>query len=179
MSCRSFSLKPFPADGVAANIKITGNIERSAAALSLSYRLRGPLSEVVLCPLSDLPARKTALWKETCFEIFVGTNNSDRYWEFNLSPAGHWNVYRFTSYRQGMQEEHAFKSLPFRVLLLPGALRLSLKIDLERIIHSEQAVEVAISSVVKTADGKTSFWALKHPGPSADFHRREGYLITL
>jgi hypothetical protein len=179
MSSRSFSLKPFPAGGMAANLKITGNIKRSAAVLSLSYSLRGPLSEILFAPLSDLPARKTALWEETCFEIFLGTNNSDRYWEFNLSPAGHWNVYRFTSYRQGMQEEHAFTSLPVRVLSLPGALRLSLNIDLEKIIPSGHVLEVGISSVVKTADGKTSFWALKHPGPHADFHRREGFLLTL
>jgi hypothetical protein len=179
MTCRRFSLKPFRAGGPASDLNITGNISRGAAALSLSVTLRGPLAEVALPPSSELPARKTALWEETCFEIFLGTNDSDRYWEFNLSPGGHWNVYRFTSYRQGMREERAFTSLPFRVLLFPDALRLFLKTDLERIIPSGQAVEVAISSVVKTVGGKTSFWALTHPGAHPDFHRREGFLIKL
>src|SRR4030042_7193941 len=50
---------------------------------------------------------------------------SERYWEFNLSPAGHWNVYRFASYRKEMREEPAFASLPFRVRTEPEALRLS------------------------------------------------------
>jgi hypothetical protein len=179
MSCRRFSLKPFPAGGLTAHIKITGNIERRAAALSVNYRLHGPLAEVALPPSPEPPVRKTALWEETCFEFFLGTNNSDRYWEFNLSPAGHWNVYRFTSYRQGMREEPTFISLPFEVRFLPDALLLSLKIDLERIIPAGQALEAAVSSVVKTADGKTTYWALAHPGRHADFHRRDGFLITL
>ena len=179
MSCRNFALKPFRGGRPVAHMTITGDIERRAAALSVNYRLHGPLAEVVLPPSPEPPVRKTALWEETCFEFFLGTNNSDRYWEFNLSPAGHWNVYRFTTYRQGMREEPAFMSLPFHVRFLPDALRLSLKIDLERIIPAGQALEVAVGSVVKTVDGKTTYWALTHPGPHADFHRRDGFLITL
>lgn len=179
MSCRSFSLKPLPASGAAAALRITGNIERGPSALSLTYRLRGPIGEVALSPSAELPARKTALWEETCFEFFLSANNSPRYWEFNLSPAGHWNVYRFSSYRQGMQEEPAFESLPFRVRLLPDALLLSLNVDLERIIPSARAVGVAVNSVVKTINGETIYWALTHPGPNPDFHRREGFLIAL
>ena len=64
---------------------------------------------------ADMPARRDRLWEETCFEFFLAVKNSPRYWEFNLSPAGHWNVYRFADYRQGMQEEPAFASLPFSV----------------------------------------------------------------
>ena len=126
--------------------------------------------------------RKNGLWEETCFEFFLGVKGSERYWEFNLSPSGHWNVYRFKSYRQGMQEEPAFTSLPFSVQLYSNSLLLSLGLGLDKIIPQEQVSEVlqvALSAVIKTRDGKTTYWALTHPGPQADFHRRDGFIIEL
>jgi hypothetical protein len=179
MNDRGFSLKPFPSAGLFPHLEITGNIGRRFNMLSLSYTLHGPLAELVIPAPADTRVRKNALWEETCFEFFLGMKNSDHYWEFNLSPAGHWNVYRFTSYRQGMQEEPAFTSLLFSVRVRPDALGLSLEIDLDKIIPAGQALEVAVSAVIKTADGKITYWALAHPGPQPDFHRRDGFILEL
>ncbi len=55
--------------------------------------------------------------------------NSTKYWEFNLSPAGDWNVYRFTDYRQGMEEETAISSLPFNLEMRSRIWQLDLKFD--------------------------------------------------
>jgi hypothetical protein len=96
-------------------LKITGCIARHANQLNLRYTLFGDLTEVAIAPSSDTPMRKHELWEDTCFEFFLGIKDSQRYWEFNLSPAGHWNVYRFDGYRQGMQEETAFMRFPFSV----------------------------------------------------------------
>jgi hypothetical protein len=119
------------------------------------------------------------LWEETCLELFLGAKGSGRYWEFNLSPAGHWNVYRFTSYREGMQEEPALSSLPFGVRIEPGILRLSLDLDLRKILPAGEAVEAGVCAVIRTATGGTSHWALAHPGPRPDFHRRDGFALTI
>ncbi len=179
MNRRSFSLKPIPSAGFLPHLKITGNIGRHPRTLTIIYALLGHLREVVIPAPADMPARKNALWEETCFEFFLGVRNSDQYWEFNLSPAGHWNVYRFKSYRQGMQEEPAFTSLPFSAERQPDALRLSLKLDLDKIILTDQALKVAISAVIKPVNGKITYWALTHPGPKADFHRRESFILEL
>jgi hypothetical protein len=128
---------------------------------------------------ADTRVRKNALWEETCFEFFLGMKNADHYWEFNLSPAGHWNVYRFKTYRQRMQEEQAFTSLPFSVRIRPDALRLSLKLDLDKIVPADQALKIGISTVIKTINSEITYWALTDPGPRADFHRRDSFIIEL
>jgi hypothetical protein len=116
---------------------------------------------------------------QTKFEFFLALHECDRYWEFNLSPSGDWNIYRFDAYRQGMQTEMAFTSLPFQVLPKSDELLLSLDLDLGAIIQPEQVLKVAVSAVIKRKDGELIYWALTHPGPQADFHRRDSFIIEL
>lgn len=78
-----------------------------------------------------------------------------------------------------MQEEQAFTSLPFSAERQPDALRLSLELDLGKIILTDQTLKVAISAVIKPVNGKITYWALIHPGPQADFHRRDSFILEL
>ncbi len=179
MNAQSFSLQPFSSTSPLPDVKITGNIVRRDRRLAIGYALQGNLAELAIPAPTDVPVRKNELWQETCFEFFLGIKNSERYWEFNLSPAGHWNVYRFAAYRQGMQEEMAFKSLPFSVQNQSGALRLTLELDLDQIIQADQTLEVAISAVIKLRDGQVSYWALSHRSSEADFHQRDSFIVAL
>ncbi len=179
MNTQSFSLQPFPPVSSLPSAKITGNIARRANTLVIRFALLGHLAELVIPAKGDMPARKNKLWEETCLEFFLALKNAPRYWEFNLSPAGHWNVYRFAAYRQGMQEEMAFTSLPFRVENQSDSLLLALELDLDKIVQADQALEVAISAVMQHRDGQLTYWALAHRGPQADFHRRDCFLVEL
>lgn len=161
------------------DLKVTGNIARSTNTLAIDYKLLDPLTEVVIPPLADKPVRKNELWQETCFEFFLGIKNLERYWEFNLSPAGHWNIYRFDAYRQGMQEEIAFTSLPFSIQHQSNALLLALKLDLAKLVQADQTLVVAISTVIKHRNSDVTYWALTHPGSQADFHRRDSFIVEL
>ncbi len=175
----SFSLKQFPPACLERKIKITGSIARRSDILSLTYVLAGPLSDIIIPPKADLPSRKYGLWEETCFEFFLCPEGSDIYWEFNLSTAGHWNVYRFTSYRAGMQDEPAFRSLPFSVMVGDDTLCLSLELDLNGILPASQALKAAVSAVINTSDEGLSYWALAHAGLKPDFHLKEGFMLEL
>jgi len=179
MSEQRFSLMPFPSARLLPHIEITGGIVRRLNTLSLRYTLLGPLGELTIPAQADRPGRKNGLWEETCFELFLGEKKSDHYLEFNLSPSGNWNVYRFTSYREGMIEEPAFASLPFHIEVRQDSLTLSLEFGLDRIVPVGKALEVAISAVVKTIAGGVSYWALVHPGPQPDFHRRDGFILEV
>jgi hypothetical protein len=179
MNSRSFFLKPFPSSGPVPGIKIKGGIERRSNVLTVCYELLGPLAELGLPAPSEKPARRGALWEETCFEFFIAAKNSGQYWEFNLSPAGHWNIYRFEAYRQGMREEPDITSLPFSIERKPDSFRLSLEFDLDKIIPADQALHAAVSAVLKPINGELTYWALTHPGPQADFHRRDSFIIEL
>jgi hypothetical protein len=179
MSSHNFSLLPFNDSETPQEVKLTGTIMQRNRKFSITYRLLGPISKLDVPLFAIVPTRTKLLWKETCFELFIAAGNAPPYWEFNISPTGHWNVYRFSSYRQGMQEETAFTSLPLTTQVTPGALELSLVIDLGKIIPAESILKVGIAAVVRTARGRNSYWALSHRGPVPDFHLRDSFLIDI
>ncbi len=179
MNSRNFSLQPFGAGKPASPFAITGTISRRDTCLSISYLLTGPLQDLVIAPPADKPARQWVLWEHTCLELFLAPRNAPDYWEFNLSPAGHWNLFHLTGYRQGIQEEPAFRALPFTVRSETGALTLALDVDLAAIIPADLSLEAGISAVLQARNGHLSFWALTHPGPEPDFHNRRGFIIKV
>jgi hypothetical protein len=179
MTGRSFSLKPFPPISPPLNYKITGHIARRSHQLAIRYDLRGDLAELMIPAPADIPARRHGLWEETCFEFFLGVKDGPRYWEFNLSPAGHWNVYRFAGYRRGMAEEIALTSLPVGVRRRPDSLQVALELDVEKMVAANQPLMVGIAAVIKLSGHGVTYWALIHPGPAADFHRRDSFLVEL
>ncbi len=179
MKEQNFSLQPFNLTSSVSDLKIIGSIAGNGNKLTICYGLLGDLTKVEIPESADLPKRKYDLWEETCFEFFVGIKNSPDYWEFNLSPAGHWNVFHFDDYRQGLQEEMTVTSLPFSVEQKSNALLVDLEVDLNQFILAEQSLEVAITTVIKSKDGNLSYWALTHCGEEADFHRRESFIVEL
>ncbi|MEH2289955.1 DOMON-like domain-containing protein [Nostoc sp.] len=179
MSYQIFYLQPFSSNESFPNLKITGNISRNANQLTICYNLGGNLKEIAIAPQSNAPSRKHELWEDTCFELFLGIKDSARYWEFNFSPAGHWNIYRFDGYRQGMQEETAFEKLPFNIQNQADGFALALDVDLDKIISANQAIEVAITTVIKHRNGEVTYWASTHRGAEADFHLRDSFIVKL
>ena len=176
MKHQQFSLQPFSSSNPHLNLQLRGTISRQSHRLSLHYQLFGNLADVAIAPFADTPVRKHELWQQTCFEFFLAIANSSRYWEFNLSPSGDWNVYRFSDYREGMQEELAFTSLPFDIKTGSDCLSLDLDLDLRAIIPTTQALEIAITTVIKHRNGELTYWALTHTGDRADFHRRDSFM---
>jgi hypothetical protein len=128
---------------------------------------------------AEAPRRQDRLWEETCIEFFLGTADPGEYWEFNLSPAGHWNVYRFTRYREGMREEPAIASLPFDVRRDPEALILTAEFGIGKIVPEGKDLAATVAAVIKAIDGGKSHWAFVHPASRPDFHRREGFALTI
>ncbi len=176
MNSQPFALQPFTA---AAPFAISGTISRGRTDLTLTYTLTGPLEDLIIAPTADTPSRQWVLWEHTCFELFLAGQGAGDYWEWNLSPAGHWNVFRLSGYRQGIQEEPAFQALPFRVQRQPEALSLTLDIDLAAIVPANLPLEVGLSAVLRPQDGGLSFWALTHQGTAPDFHNRQGFILKV
>lgn len=191
----SFSLMPFrPAaspthiGGSVALCPACAAAEPAAAArLQLHYRLSGDLggaaAAVKLPPAAQPPGRRDGLWQHTCLEAFIGIAGERGYWELNLSPGGHWAVYRFPDYRQGGREEPMAPSQPWAFDHDQHSLDLSvswpLPAELAQARVAGQALELAIAAVIERQNGALEYWALQHPGPEPDFHRREGFGIRL
>lgn len=179
MNPGEFVLQPHPRTASLPGITMTGSLTRKGSRFSIGYRLAGPLKEIDIPSPAIPPARRIGLWERTCFEFFLSREQSPGYWEFNLSPSGEWNVFRFEKVRQGLVEEPAFSALPFRVSKKSDHLSLDLQFDSGCIIEPDQALEVAVSAVIRTKEGQETLWALTHPGPEADFHHRDGFILRL
>ena len=178
MKQSDFNLKPFVLN-TAPELEITGNISRKHNQLQIKYLLVGNLAAIVIPPLSKVPTRQYDLWEHTCLEFFLGLKGFSKYWEFNLSPVGDWNIFRFANYRQGITEDLAFNSLPFNVWQQTDSCQLNLEVDLNQIIDPEENLEIGITAVIENQEHQLSYWALIHSTSKADFHQRDSFIINL
>jgi hypothetical protein len=174
-----FSLIPFSAHD-APDITIQGKVDRQKNIFFVQYQLAGNVGEILLPSPIASSARKDDLWRTTCFEFFIAVKDSPQYWEFNLSPSGDWNVYAIDAYRQvNMREETRIQQLQFNVQKKMERFSLETELDLSPILPEDVYIEAGITSVIKTKDGKESYWALIHPYPKADFHARNSFVIEI
>ena len=174
----NFSLTPFTFSE-SPQITIHGRVNRQRSTFSFSYTVAGNIEEIFFPSLITNPARKDNLWKTTCFEFFIAAKNSPRYWEFNLSPSGEWNAYVMDAYRQvNMREEMRVQRMPFTVQKDAECFSLEGELDLSAWITEESLIEVGIASVIKTNDGRESYWALTHRETVADFHLRNNFILA-
>ncbi len=174
----NFRLEPHPGGAPAKDLRITGRVERRIGEVRLDLLLK-PLGEILIPQPAENPVRRNGLWEETCFELFLAAKDSPSYWEFNLSPAGHWNAYRFSGYRLDMHEEESFESLPFTIRIKGESFSLSAQFDLDPLVARGQDLEAGLSTVARLKSGETTYWALAHSGTKPDFHRRESFIIRL
>ncbi|MDG2004029.1 MAG: hypothetical protein P8J20_11930, partial [Novosphingobium sp.] len=70
--------------------------------LQLRWRIEG--SGKIIVPHFAGKSRADALWRTTCFEMFIRAGDGESYCEFNLSPCEQWAAYDFATYRKGMAE---------------------------------------------------------------------------
>ena len=155
--------------------------------LELSYNLRpaqrdGDLLVLALPSLEPASApmraeRRDGLWKHTCFETFIGLPGSQKYWECNVSPIGHWNLYSFERYRNG--GSGLVEALPPSVSVRQTRrdCRCDVVLDLRPWWPIGGMPELGLTMVVEEMNGRLSYWALSHPGDIADFHDRRSFLI--
>lgn len=116
--------------------------------------------------------RKDEIWRDTCFECFLGQADSAAYLELNISPSGAWNCYAFDDYRQGMR---------------PSDL-----LTLDRLDSSPRGLAAHFSkmtpsppgpcyfgpaAVIRDRTGDLAYFALAH-GKKPDFHDRSLHVLA-
>jgi hypothetical protein len=177
-------LRPFPGQQAPAGLQLTAAASwrlepAGSGALALRWRLQGDLGALLLLQAAAAPERRDGLWEHTCFEAFLGRRGEDSYQELNLSPSGHWNLYRLEDYRDGLRPEPGDDQPPHRVVRDAGELTLHLDLPLPEELAAAAPLQVGITSVIEERSGRLSYWALAHPGAEPDFHRRDGFLLRL
>ena len=172
-----FNLIPFDSSNIPKNCSISVFCSLDLQYLNISFLLKYPLANLIIPGFASAKAaRKNNLWEHTCFEIFIGEKEKEQYREFNLSPSGAWNVYRFSGYREGMAEEAYIQALPSYVKILSDHdFRLDVTVDLNSIEISHD-FEIGFSAVLERKDMSKNYWALRHPKNTPDFHAKEGWV---
>jgi len=176
-----FLLIPFTAPGVLEGLRIDGSVCRLGRQLQLHYRLQGPLAELLIpsAPAKGAPKRQDGLWLHTCLEAFWAVENQPGYWELNISPAGPWNLYQLDNYREGLKPEPALAAMATSIVQRSNELQLKVAFSLPEAIGLDQVLQLSVAAVIEQQNKQISYWALAHPGPGPDFHRRDGFLLRL
>ena len=163
-------LEPHPQTPSAVVKRITVDISCEGPRLRLTYGVDGDTAKV-LWPGPATVGRADGLWRHTCFEAFV--QSDEGYHEFNLSISGQWASYRFEDYRQGMAQA------------VEEAERVSLEVGVDHtevgflIDLPEGAHRLGLSAVLEDIDGEISYWALAHPSDKPDFHHPDSFVLEL
>jgi hypothetical protein len=174
------TLRPHPADGESPIKSIEVDLRRSAAVLDVTYRIHGDLAWLRI-PKPREPRVAERLWQHTCCEVFLRTQGTDRYHEFNFSPSGEWAAYAFERYREGRLLTDESLDPRVRSIAKAAVIELSATIALGRLAcsHAAARLELGVSTVIEARDGSRSYWALAHPGEEPDFHHPDAFALTL
>jgi hypothetical protein len=165
------ALKLHPDTTCAAVTGIEVDITRPrAGSLALTYIVTGKIGDLRIPPLAD-PRRADELWKQTCFEAFIGTLPEAEYYELNFSPSTQWAAYQFSCYRSGMRIADEIQALPITTDTQAERYTLLATVDLDQMkLPREARWQIGVSTVIEELDGRKSYWALAHPPGKPDFH---------
>jgi hypothetical protein len=170
-----------PASPCKAIRRIFATARRPAAAsLELRFQLEGSLDAVVIPGLAS-PVRTDGLWQHTCFEAFVGRDDSMAYCEFNLAPSSAWAAYRFSAYREGMRNIEGQVAPAMSLQRNGESMLVEVLIELapDSGLVEHDPLRCGLAAVIEHIDGSLSYWALAHLGARPDFHAPEGLVLAL
>ena len=127
------------------------------------------------------PLRVDGLWQHTCFEAFLGRDDSAGYCEFNLAPSSAWAAYRFTGYRDGMRsiEGAAAPALALQREAQTLLVEVHIALAPDSGLVGHDTLRCGMAAVIEHVDGGLSYWALAHLQARPDFHAPEGFVLAL
>ena len=182
---RSTSAAAVLISNLASRQQVIHGIEAKADAsesgeLTFSYTLIADVHRLLI-PAAVAPRHVDGLWRHTCFETFIGVKSRPSYYEFNFSPSSEWAAYRFRAYRDGEPIDDPRFAPNISVEQTADRLRLAATVRLDRLplIQPGTTLRLGLSAVIEAADGRLSYWALKHPAAKPDFHHPDSFALEL
>ena len=182
MAKQSTHLIPFEGFQQDSTLRIQVQVERTETHLIFNYLCEGDVEHTLFPTRKDIPQRLDQLWEHTCFEAFVSVENSQSYWEMNMSPSGDWNLYHFDGYRNNARPATCITAIQSQWSESKASTK-ELKVFLElRMLLPENPktnLELGLSAVIEKKDHLITYWALTHAGSQPDFHLRESFILKI
>jgi hypothetical protein len=148
--------------------------------LVLQYSLMADMPRIRVPP-AGAGGRADALWKHTCFEVFVATADGPGYHEFNFSPSLNWAIYGFSAYREGMSPAEIGRAPEISVRRDDHGLELTSAVHLGQMagLRGARHLRIALAAVIQEGNGRLSYWGLRHPPGKPDFHHADGFALEV
>ncbi|MFM7734908.1 MAG: DOMON-like domain-containing protein [Alphaproteobacteria bacterium] len=171
---------PMPGIAVVARVRCVG-----PGLLDLDWEIVGDLASLRL-PAPGKPRAADDLWRHTCLEAFVRPAGSRAYAEVNVDPSRAYAVYRFRAYRE--RDDAAWPGArplaPTRIEVRREERRLFLaaRFDAGAALGDPAAagpLDVGLSAVIETVDGRIAWFALRHADGKPDFHHDRAFALRL
>ena len=155
--------------------------ERTAAHdLRLRYLVEGALDRLRIPPPGDV-RRGDRLWEHTCAEAFVRADGAAAYVELNVAPSREWAAYVFTAYREGGRLASSRLAPRIAVRRDRATLGLDVGVALADLTptYADAVLQVGLTVVTESTDGRLAYWALRHPRARPDFHHADAFALRL
>ena len=158
---------------------IDGSFEFNGDVIDCQWSVSGTPGNICWPPPTAKPERQMSLWEHTCFEFFIGPEGETGYYEFNLSPSGHWNSFSFSDLRTGMAETPVLQCMTSSVET-PDADQVIVSTRVKfRPDSTASRYRVGVSAVVEMQQGQRYYYALAHDGNRPDFHKRKHHRLLI
>ena len=138
--------------------------------LNMTYVVTGDLRRI---NWPDEDDSEQELWRNTCFECFIGDANGTAYYELNQSPNGNRACYAFDDYRSGMRTSDVMVPEQYSMAKDNHECRVRLAVS----GTSFGRICLGLSVVLKDVTAKTHYFSLSHPPSQPDFHDRQYHRI--
>lgn len=174
---------PHPSTSPKSPLRLRGVVEAIAASeIAVTYDMTGELNNLRWPELAKRMFCQ-GLWKTTCFELFIGIPNSQRYLEFNFSPSTEWCGLSFQSYRHDPSDIRELAFSRFDITRSENAFSMHVHFGFpEPLLDLEKSkCSAALTAVVEETDGRLTYWADAHRSEVPDFHNDQSFerVLTL
>ncbi|MFO1418376.1 MAG: DOMON-like domain-containing protein [Methylotetracoccus sp.] len=115
--------------------------------------------------------RRDELWRHTCFEAFLRSEDAPGYVELNFSTSGDWAAYGFSGYRAGMSQIELPVPPVIRVDEDAGRLVLTTEVSFPPFHGTNRPpTRAGLTAVIEDVGGALSYWSAAHAPGKPDFH---------
>ncbi len=133
-------------------------------------------------PRASAFGRADELWRQSCFEIFIRSEDQEAYTEFNFALSGQWAVYGFDRYREAMRSVHLWSAPGCAYAYWEGGgLTLTVPLwtgGLDGLVGAGPW-RMGLAAVIAEKNGRKSYWALAHPEGKPDFHHADCFALEV
>jgi hypothetical protein len=168
-----YQLKPFEENKL---FSVDCDLNVLDSLIEVCFYVRGDLDKLYIPAPNTSDKRLDNLWKRTCFETFVKSNDQLNYFEINASPTGDWALYKFSDYHADMADASEVREFRVQSSADQKELKCWYTIDLKKLGLPNKNLDIGLSCILENNEKKLSFWAVNHKKEKPDFHLASNFI---